>query len=53
MIDLSKQHTLDGEAKGIQQINSTESLDRAGDIAVKEIILDVSQGIVKYCKCIL
>ena len=52
-INLSKQQALDADPKGIQQINFTENLDRAGQTAIfvieeaKEIILDFSQGPIK------
>ena len=48
-IALSKQQSLDGIPREIQQINFTENLDRAGNITMffiieeaKEIILDFS-----------
>ena len=53
-IDLSKQQALDADPKAIQQINFTENLDQAGQLAVyfiieeaKETILDFSQGTVR------
>ena len=53
-VDLSKQQTLDGDPRAIQQINFTANLDRAGNRRVyfileeaKETILDFSQGTVK------
>ena len=53
-IDLSKQQALDADPKAIQQINFTANLDRAGNIRiylilveVKETKLDFSQGTVK------
>ena len=53
-IDLSKQQKLDADPKAIQQINFTESLDRAEDETMffiieepKETILDFSKGTVK------
>ena len=52
-INLSKPQALDADPKGIQQINFTENLDRAGQTAIfiieeaKEIILDFSQGPIK------
>ena len=52
--DLSKQKALDLDSKAIQQINFTESLDRAGNTRVyfileevKGTVLDFSQGTVK------
>ena len=52
VVDLSKQQALD--ARAIQQINFTASLDRAGDTRIyfileeaKENKLDFSQGTVK------
>ena len=53
-IDLSKQQVLDADTRAIQQINTTENLDRAGNTRiyfileeVKETILDFSNGTVK------
>ena len=53
-VDLSKQQALDADPRGIQQINFTANLDRAGNTRVyfileeaKETILDFSQGTVK------
>ena len=53
-IYLSKQRALDDDQRGIQQVNFTENLDRAGNtlcscvfIIKKETFLDFSQGIVK------
>ena len=53
-VDLSKQQGLDADPRGIQQINFTANLDRAGNKRVyfileevKETILDFSQGTVK------
>ena len=53
-IDLSKQQALDADPKAIQQVNFTANLDRAGNIRiylilveVKETKLDFSQGTVK------
>ena len=53
-VDLSKQKALYFDLKGIQQINFTANLDRAGNTRVyfileeaKETVLDFSQGIVK------
>ena len=49
VIDLSKQQVLDAHLKAIQQINSTENLDEAGNITmfffleeVKKTVLDFS-----------
>ena len=56
VVELSKLQALDAETKVIQKINSTEILDRAGDVVIffmikriKEIILGFSQRIMKYC----
>ena len=53
-IDLSKQQALDAGPRGIQQINFTANLDRAGNTArlfiveeAKETVLDLSQATVK------
>ena len=53
-IDLSQQHKVDADAKAIQQINFTGSLERAGCSTVffiieeaKETDLDFSTGTVK------
>ena len=53
-IDLSKQQDLDADPRGIQQINFTANLDRAGNATMffiieeaKETILDFSQGTIK------
>ena len=53
-IDLSKQQDLDANPRGIQQINFTAYLDRAGSATMffiieeaKETILDFSQGTIK------
>ena len=53
-IDLSKQQPLDADPRGVQQINFTANLDRAGATRIyfileeaKETILDFSQGTVK------
>ena len=53
-IDLSKQQDLDAGPRGIQQINFTANLDRAGIATMffiieeaKETILDFSQGTIK------
>ena len=53
-VDLSKQQTLDTDPRANQQINFTESLDRAGNTRIyfileeaKETILDFSQRTVK------
>ena len=53
-VDLSKQQTLDADPRAIQQINFTESLDRAGNTRIyfileesKENILNFAQGTVK------
>ena len=53
-VDLSKQQALDADPRGIQQINFTANLDRAGNTRVyfileevRETILDFSQGTVK------
>ena len=53
-IDLSKQEALDADAKAIQQINFTISLDRVGNTTMffiieetKETVLEFSQGTVK------
>ena len=53
-VDLSKQQALYADPRGIQQINFTANLDRAGNTRVyfileeaKPIILDFSQGAVK------
>ena len=55
-IDLSKQKALDADPRAIQQINFTANLDRAGTTTMlfiteeaKEIVLDFSQGTVKFC----
>ena len=52
--DLSKQQDLDADPRGIQQINFTANLDRAGNATMffiieeaKETILDFSQGTIK------
>ena len=57
-IDLSQQQAFDADPKAIQQINFTANLDRGRDTTIlfiieeiKEIILDFSQGTVKYCEC--
>ena len=55
LTDLSKQHTLlDADPRGIQQINFTTNLDRAGNAtkffiieAAKETVLDFSQRTAK------
>ena len=54
-IDLSKQQDLDADPWGIQQINFTAYLDRAGSARMffiieeaKETILDFSQGTIKF-----
>ena len=59
-IDLSKQQALDADPKVIQKINFTSNLDGDGDTTMffiiekaKEIILDFSQGMLKYCNFIL
>ena len=53
-IDLSKQQALDADSGGIQQINFTANLDRAGNTTMffiieeaKETVLDFSQGTIK------
>ena len=53
-IDLSKQQALDADLRGIQQINLTSNLDRAGNkimffiiAEAKETALGFSQGTVK------
>ena len=53
-IDLSKQKVLDADSKGIQQINFTRNLDRAGNTGfyfileeAKETVCEFSQGTVK------
>ena len=53
-VDLSKQQVLDADPKGIQQNNSTENLDRAGNRRLyfileeaKETVFEFSQGTVK------
>ena len=53
-IDLSKQQALDADPTGIQQINFTTNLDRAGNKRIyfileeaKETVRDFSQGTVK------
>ena len=53
-IDLSKEQALDANPRGIQQINFTANLDRAGNTTIffiieetKETVLDFSQGTVK------
>ena len=53
-IDLSKQQVFDEDPKGIQQINFTANLNRAGNTIMffiteeaKGTILDFSQGTVK------
>ena len=55
-IDLSRQQALDADPRQIQQINFTANLDRAGTTTMlfimeeaKEIVLDFSQGTVKFC----
>ena len=52
-IDLSKQQALDADPKGIQQINFTANLDRAGNTRfyfileeAKETVCEFSQGTV-------
>ena len=52
-IDLSKQQALDADPKGIQQINFTANLDRAGNTRFyfileepKETLFEFSQGTV-------
>ena len=57
-IDLSQQQAFDADPKAIQQINFTANLDRGRNTTIlfiieeiKEIILDFSQGTVKYCEC--
>ena len=51
-VDLSKQQALDADPRGIQQINFTANLDRAGNTRIyfileeaKETILNFAQGI--------
>ena len=53
-IDLSKQQTLDGDPRAIQQINFTANLDRGEGATMvfiieeaKETVLDFSQGTIK------
>ena len=53
-IDLSKQQTLDGNPKAIQEINFTAKLDRVGNTRMffileeaKETVSDFSQGTVR------
>ena len=53
-VDLSKQQALDADPRGIQQINFTANLDRAGNTRVyfileeaEETVLDFSQGTIK------
>ena len=53
-VDLSKQPVLDADPKGIQQINFTANLDRAGNTRfyfileeAKETVFEFSQGTVK------
>ena len=53
-VDLSEQQALDADPKGIQQINFTENLDRAGHTKLffiiegeKETIFDFSEGTVR------
>ena len=53
-VDLSKQQALDADPKGIQQINFTANLDRAGNTRfyfileeAKGTISEFSQGTVK------
>ena len=53
-IDLSKQQTLDGDPRAIQQIDFKSDLDRTGNTTIffvieqsKEIIFEFSQGTVK------
>ena len=53
-VDLSKQQALDADPKGIQQINFTANLDRAGNTRfyfileeAKEAIFEFSHGTVK------
>ena len=53
-VDLSKQQALGANPRGIQQINFTANLDRAGNTRIyfireeaKETKLDFSQGTVK------
>ena len=53
-VDLSKQQALDADPRGIQQINFTANLDRAGNTRIyflleeaKETILNSEQGTVK------
>ena len=52
-IDLSKQQSLDADARAIQQVNFTANLDRVGNTRTyfileeaKETALDFSQGTV-------
>ena len=52
-LDLSKQQVIDADPRGIQQINFTSNLDRAGNTTIifiveegKETVLDFSQGTV-------
>ena len=54
-IDVSKQQVLDADPRPIQQINLTANIDRVGNTtmffiieAVKETVLDFSQGTVKF-----
>ena len=53
-VDLSKQQALDADLRGMQQINFTGNLDRAGNTRIyfileeaKETILNFAQGTVK------
>ena len=57
VVDLSRQNELDADPRGIQQINFTANLDRAGNTTIffitekaKETIFEFSQGTVKFCK---
>ena len=54
VVDLSKQQALDADLIGIQQINFTANLDRAGNTRIyfileeeKETVFEFSQGSVK------
>ena len=47
-IDLSKQQALDADPKGIQQINFTGNLERAGNTIMSFIINDATESVVDF-----
>ena len=58
--DLSKQQALLADPRVIQQINFTANLGTGGNTTIvfileeaKETVLDFSQGLQKYCKCVM